>query len=901
MRRPSSPSCAPRSSSSPPSSPPPEWLSDEEQARARAPPPLPSLPAPLSPSSSPPFHSLTSCRTSPPSPPSPRLPPFPSRPDAPLPSPYAHTHPSLRTPHASTAAEESFTPPRPPARASPPPRLPSARAKPIGLLVGALALLVLASTLWSALGLRPAFPSRPPPRDWAMPPDGEAPPLYSRISEELLLWQLVRAFLAAPWLLPDAGSTRTLRPPPPGGWAVAVEEGEEEEEGEAVEIADSASLLLTRRMKRPAPYAWEERGGAYGGQEKAGGANEEWGWGGGEGRAWGGGEGRTSGGRLEEGEVPAVDGAAGGEGASFGEEVEAVGEGGEEVEAVGEGGEEVEAGGGSESGAEREPNEAAADGVGESDAAGVEEYLRVVDSGVEVAILYKGPSDSSGGRYLSLCSGDWLCASAWHSHRDESSARTSSFRRTSYTSRAAAFPYIAYRPHSAAFPHPASFHHNAPFSDSAAFPHSATSSPPFSFHQIAFSLDAAFPLAAFRFTSFSQPPLPHAAPSHPTASGHLLRSRLRPSAAPWFALQSVANGQLVEVAPSSDPEAWVIRARGGGGGGGGGGVLLVGRYAQWREEGGGLRNRGSGGLLNFRGGVAVRAHGDGAAAARPCVRHSRRTRFQLVAAEARAEGGEEGCVALGVATRSREGEALPLFSVLLPSLVATIANGSRLRFEVHVGYDDDDPFWREEANVEEARRRAAALTAGRRVTLHTAELRGMRGAPCWVWSALFNRSCAGGCEYFYQLNDDIRLLSPGWAEEFVRTLRSNAYLPNFGIVGPLDTNNPRLMTQSFTHCTHRDIFGYYYPPEFRNWYSDDWATQVYGRRNTFWRKDLEVSHELATRGPRYDVAYEDKTHLAAQVAKGREVIGAYVAKHHPQLRAFKSLLSKREMIAVVPE
>ena len=65
-----------------------------------------------------------------------------------------------------------------------------------------------------------------------------------------------------------------------------------------------------------------------------------------------------------------------------------------------------------------------------------------------------------------------------------------------------------------------------------------------------------------------------------------------------------------------------------------------------------------------------------------------------------------------------------------------------------------------------------------------------------------------------------------WAEEFVATLQSNPYVPNLGFAGPLDTNNPRLMTQSFAHCTHHEIFGYYYPTEFKNWYSDDWATQA---------------------------------------------------------------------------
>ena len=63
----------------------------------------------------------------------------------------------------------------------------------------------------------------------------------------------------------------------------------------------------------------------------------------------------------------------------------------------------------------------------------------------------------------------------------------------------------------------------------------------------------------------------------------------------------------------------------------------------------------------------------------------------------------------------------------------------------------------------------------------------------------YNVYVTGGCEYFYQLNDDIKLVTPGWAEELVETLRSSSYLPNLGITGPLDTNNPRLMTHSFAH------------------------------------------------------------------------------------------------------
>ena len=44
-----------------------------------------------------------------------------------------------------------------------------------------------------------------------------------------------------------------------------------------------------------------------------------------------------------------------------------------------------------------------------------------------------------------------------------------------------------------------------------------------------------------------------------------------------------------------------------------------------------------------------------------------------------------------------------------------------------------------------------------------------KGAPCWVWNKLFARACAAAPNsYFYQLNDDLQLMTPGWAPRFVR-------------------------------------------------------------------------------------------------------------------------------------
>ena len=102
----------------------------------------------------------------------------------------------------------------------------------------------------------------------------------------------------------------------------------------------------------------------------------------------------------------------------------------------------------------------------------------------------------------------------------------------------------------------------------------------------------------------------------------------------WFALRSVRTGKLVQVADADDEEAWVIRARGEPTATEGGAGLRVGALELWREDGEGLRNLGTGSLLNYRGdaaggdGGAVRAHGD-TKPRRPCRRRTPQTRFAI--------------------------------------------------------------------------------------------------------------------------------------------------------------------------------------------------------------------------------------------------------------------------------
>lgn len=188
------------------------------------------------------------------------------------------------------------------------------------------------------------------------------------------------------------------------------------------------------------------------------------------------------------------------------------------------------------------------------------------------------------------------------------------------------------------------------------------------------------------------------------------------------------------------------------------------------------------------------------------------------------------------------------------------------------------------------------MLSGRDVRVNVTAMEGTRGKPTWVWNRLFDAACDAGCEYFFQSGDDIELITPGWADALVAALAGNRYLPNFGVAGPTDTafdttaawsshfGGPPMLTQAFTHCTHRRVHGGLYPNAFANWYSDDWISQVYGRRNTFALARLRVRNPQTT--PRYPAAIDARDLVAAEIDAGRRRQDEWMRSHHPTRPAF---------------
>jgi len=167
-------------------------------------------------------------------------------------------------------------------------------------------------------------------------------------------------------------------------------------------------------------------------------------------------------------------------------------------------------------------------------------------------------------------------------------------------------------------------------------------------------------------------------------------------------------------------------------------------------------------------------------------------------------------------------EVIPLLTQLYPSFLKTSSPG--YKYEFYLGYDDDDIFYRIHHDDLVAR------------FTNEIVLSGCQHAPARAWNELFKVAYHAGCDYFFQVGDDITIQTPGWTERFIAALESHKGL---GVVGPCDPHNykgrielgRRIVTEvSFVSRVHYDIHQTYFHPAITNWYCDDWISEIY--RNT---------------------------------------------------------------------
>jgi hypothetical protein len=212
-------------------------------------------------------------------------------------------------------------------------------------------------------------------------------------------------------------------------------------------------------------------------------------------------------------------------------------------------------------------------------------------------------------------------------------------------------------------------------------------------------------------------------------------------------------------------------------------------------------------------------------------------------------------VAIGIPVTSKgtlmnEISDSPIWTNLFDSFMDSIDwNSNHIQFGFHIGFDradniyDTGDAWSEMREMFKSRaymRLKDAMVDDALITsilehqlsIKLAHFDDLQGAPSQVVSQLMLTAYETGYDYFYQVNDDTQIVSPNWALQFINALKYNPVASNVGVTGPLDTHNDKIFTHSFVHRTHIEIFGYYFPPSFKNWWSDDWISTVYGTTHT---------------------------------------------------------------------
>ena len=215
-----------------------------------------------------------------------------------------------------------------------------------------------------------------------------------------------------------------------------------------------------------------------------------------------------------------------------------------------------------------------------------------------------------------------------------------------------------------------------------------------------------------------------------------------------------------------------------------------------------------------------------------------------------------------------------VYKLFLTGIYQTTHMQSQYDITVHVGVDTDDVFWSKKDNYN-----ALVLASARDFNLKLTVYHYAKKQPNHLpMNELMRDAARTGAEYLVRLNDDTQIKSMSWLPLAVHQL--SAYdPPNVGVVGPVcREGKTSILTHDMVHRTHLEIFDTYYPPNFHNWYVDDWISAVYGPERTTKIPDWVVHHYVSP--PRYNPIMVSNETLQKSIQEGKDRIQAYLSRRN---------------------
>ena len=213
-----------------------------------------------------------------------------------------------------------------------------------------------------------------------------------------------------------------------------------------------------------------------------------------------------------------------------------------------------------------------------------------------------------------------------------------------------------------------------------------------------------------------------------------------------------------------------------------------------------------------------------------------------------------------------------LFNILFKSFFTTYDSKHEYRF--YLGIDSDDEFYQNE-NVQNDIKKFINVMKNTDIQFLTIDS-SFKGNVCHIWNELFKKAYEDNYDYFVQIGSDIYFQDKDWVNACLDILKQNN---DIGVVGMTDQGRKKynpydtLLTQSFVSRKHMDIFGFYYPYEFKNWFIDDWISEIYEKDDI----KIIIPHRIYNCGgkPRYEV-YGDRTLCDKMLIEYKDNIKKYI-------------------------
>ena len=238
-------------------------------------------------------------------------------------------------------------------------------------------------------------------------------------------------------------------------------------------------------------------------------------------------------------------------------------------------------------------------------------------------------------------------------------------------------------------------------------------------------------------------------------------------------------------------------------------------------------------------------------------------------------------------TESIIASQLLFYSVFLPTFCRTASPG--FAYRIYLAYDHVDPLFTNgrlltafRKTFDDEMQRLCTSNNGSGsdvdVSLHLVEC-SHAGKPAWAQNDAMMEAYLDHVDYFYRINDDTKMMTSGWTEKFIAKLECYDP-PRVGVVGPKHSGgNLDILTYDFVHRTHVDIFGFYYPRVFTDWFADGWITNVYSLERSMKLADVKLAHTM-TFGRRYVAHNATYRRRDDQINIDKQTVTRYIMLSH---------------------